>query len=188
MNRRLPATRPWWILIWLTTAVVSLAWILFSRQATAPTQATNQLPIAPTAGSFAPDFTLTTLEGETITLHDLRGTAVVLNFWASWCGPCRYETPFFQQIHEARGDEVLILGLNQRETPATVADFGAEFGVTYPLLLDSEGRVGTAYRVFGLPTTVLVDGEGVVREVLPGAVSTAVLGARIEALLAQPPH
>ncbi|MCA9981274.1 MAG: TlpA family protein disulfide reductase, partial [Anaerolineales bacterium] len=162
-NRWLPPTRPWWVAIWLVTAVLGSGWLWFSRQDSPPAISADQLPIAPTAGSQAPDFTLTTLAGDTLTLSELRGTPVVLNFWASWCGPCRYETPYFQQIHETNGDEVLILGINQREGAETVAAFGDEFSLTYPLLLDSDGQVSTAYRVFGLPTTVLVDANGVVR-------------------------
>jgi cytochrome c biogenesis protein CcmG, thiol:disulfide interchange protein DsbE len=182
--------RPWFTpltlsLIWLSVALVGAGWLWQSRQPSPANELTNQLPIAPTAGSIAPDFTLTSLDGESFTLSEQRGTAVVLNFWASWCGPCRYETPYFQQIHEQNGDEVLIVGINQQETADRVATFADEFALTYPLLLDSDGRVSKAYRVFGLPTTVLVDAEGVVREVLPGAVSTAVLGERVRALTSE---
>ncbi|HQW50607.1 MAG TPA: TlpA disulfide reductase family protein [Tepidiformaceae bacterium] len=129
-------------------------------------------PPAAREGRAAPNFKLQTPEGETHTLDEYRGKYVLLNFWASWCGPCRGETPDLQdfyQMNSARG--AVVIGVNQQEQADTARAFAVEFGVTYPILLDPAGEVSNAYQFPGLPATFLIDPQGVVERVYLGRIS-----------------
>ena len=117
----------------------------------------------------APDFTLPTLSGAPIHLAELRGKVVLLNFWATWCVPCRTEMPTLEALYQRykdRGLDVLAVNLDLRST-AGVAAFLQEVGVTFRVGLDPSWSIARAYRVLGLPTTYLIDRAGnvVVREV-----------------------
>ena len=112
----------------------------------------------------APDFAVETFEGETLRLSDLRGQVVVLNFWASWCPPCRWEMPFFETIsQEYRERDVVFLGIAMSDTMKDAGEFAAAAGVTYPLALDATNQIARDYEVLGLPTTFLIDKEGAIR-------------------------
>ncbi|MEM9777666.1 MAG: TlpA disulfide reductase family protein [Chloroflexota bacterium] len=157
--------------------VISISWMAYSRDIE---PADNfELAIAPVPGALAPDFTLTTLEGEQITLSKLRGRPVIINFWATWCGPCRQETPHFQSFYVQHKNEVIMLGINQKESFDQITQFSDEFGMTYPILLDQQGAVYSDYQVFGLPTTWFVSPDGVLLSVAPGGVSAAFLEAQL---------
>ena len=120
---------------------------------------------APPPGELgaAPDFSLTALDGTTVTLSSLRGRVVLLDFWASWCPPCRAGLPHIEAIHRdyaARG--LAVYGINN-EDPALARAFVQANRFTFPTLSDPDSAVMGAYGVEGLPTTVLIDREGVVR-------------------------
>lgn len=147
---------------------------------------------SPREGFLAPDFTLDTLDGNKVTLSELRGKAVVVNFWATWCLPCRVETPALEKSYEQYRDSgVVILGVNltNQDLISEVNSFVQEFKLTYPILLDNDGRVsGTLYQVRGLPTTFFVNREGVIRTVLVGGpMSETFISSKIEALLQEDP-
>jgi thiol-disulfide isomerase/thioredoxin len=126
------------------------------------------------AGNLAPDFALQDLEGQTVTLSDLRGSPVMLNFWATWCGPCRHEMPFIQQIYEEWLDKGLVLlTINLRETPAKVEEFMQSNGLSFPALLDRDGSVSLEYNVSGIPTTFFIDKDGIIQEKRIGSFSSA---------------
>src|SRR5215467_5171192 len=109
----------------------------------------------------AADFALRDLSGNTVTLGSYRGSPVLLNFWATWCGPCREEMPSMERLHRQLGGQGLtLLAINQKESVAKVANFMKSYGLTFPALLDMDGRVSSAYRVWGLPTTYLIDAAG----------------------------
>ena len=121
-------------------------------------------------GDEAPDFLLTRLDGEPVRLSDFRGKTIVLNFWASWCPPCRAEMPEFQALWEQRGpsgpDDLVILAVDRirEDTVGDVADFVEDFAVTFPILFDTSNRdVEARYGVRGLPATYFVDAGGVIR-------------------------
>ena len=117
-------------------------------------------------GHLAPDFTLKTLEGNTVRLSELRDKKVVLiNFWATWCPPCRLEMPTMQQIYSEyrdRGFEILAVNIEPNATQA-ISDFVRELRLTFPILLDPDMKITRKFRVIGLPVSVLIDRQGIVR-------------------------
>ncbi|MBI4319502.1 MAG: TlpA family protein disulfide reductase [Chloroflexi bacterium] len=126
--------------------------------------------VGPSVGKTAPDFTLLDLDGQPVTLSDLQGKPVLINFWASWCPPCRYEMPELEAVYRERRDKgLVILAVSIDDSVAAAADFIRENGFTFPVLLDTDKQVSYLYRVRPIPTSFFVDREGVVREVHIGA-------------------
>ena len=119
-------------------------------------------------GDLAPDFSGTTLDGETVRLSEFRGQVVLINDFASWCGPCLAETPHLVDVYNANADEVVFIGLNLQEAEQAVVTYRDDFAVTYPLVLDPEGRLTEIYKPIGLPTSWFIDPDGVVRYVHAG--------------------
>ncbi|SFK29254.1 Peroxiredoxin [Halobacillus dabanensis] len=118
-------------------------------------------------GEKAPDFTLQTLEGETVKLSDYRGKKVFLNYWATWCPPCREEMPEMQRFHEAYEDEVVILAVNgtgSEKSRENVRKFVEEGGYTYPILMDKELELNQMYQIISIPTTYFIGTDGVIQE------------------------
>jgi peroxiredoxin len=134
-----------------------------SRSALAEFTAGRSLVFSPSVGNPAPDFALDSISGERVTLGDLRGKTVLVNFWATWCGPCRLEMPAFQARWERYSPELAVLAVNFDEPADQVQTFADEFGLTFPVLLDPGGKVQELYRVRGYPTTYGVDTEGTVQ-------------------------
>ncbi len=113
----------------------------------------------------APDFQLKTLDDQTVTLNQFRGKPVLLNFWASWCGPCRDEMPFLQQAYNDYKDKGLIFyEVNEGETPDAINTFFKDNGLSMPVLLDSDKSVGQSYQITGIPETFLIDKNGIIRK------------------------
>lgn len=127
-------------------------------------------------------FELEALNGETVRLTDLRGKVVVVNFWATWCGPCRIEMPVLEEYYQRFEPEVTVLGINVREPAEAVEAYASELGLTFPILLDREGKVSSLYRVRGYPSTYILDGEGIVRYQHIGEISETQLKKYLENL------
>ena len=139
---------------------------------------------APVVGRAAPAFDLQTLDGGRMSLTDLRGSPVVLNFWASWCIPCREEAPLLTAAareYEAQG--LRVVGIVYQDSAESAADFMDRYGQTYPGLLDPDGRTAIDYGVFGIPETFFIDREGIVRSRQVGPVTEAGLTRQIEDIL-----
>ena len=122
---------------------------------------------APSLPDEAPDFTLKNLEGQEVSLSDYRGQWVVLNFWATWCGPCRTEIPAFSTFADENPD-VVVLGVATDGDASTLKPAAEELGITYPVLVDNQGIRASLYQVNTLPTTVVVGPEGTVETVHVG--------------------
>jgi peroxiredoxin len=114
----------------------------------------------------APPYTATTLDGDTVTLESFRGQPVLLNLWATWCAPCRQETPFLESVYEDnrdRGFQIVGISMDTRDQKSAVADFVEEYGVSYTILWDPGMAGMDRYQVLGLPATFLLDQDGVIR-------------------------
>ena len=136
-------------------------------------------------GKQAPAFTLTTLSGERVSLADLRGNVALLNFWGTWCGPCRREMPELQRAYEEwspRGFEILAIAYNDTET--AMADFRDEFGLTFPMALDASGEINDNYAIQTRPSSYLLDADGMVLARHFGIVSEAQLDEMLQAAFA----
>ena len=117
----------------------------------------------------APDFTLPTIGGTNLRLQEQRGRVVMVNFWATWCGPCRVEMPHLNRLYEKyRASGFVLLGVNIDEEPHKAADLAAKLGLRFPVLLDSEKKVSRLYDLTAMPSTVLIDRDGRVRYVHRG--------------------
>lgn len=172
-------------LLFIGILVLGLAWTLFSADKNG--SSTAGLIPAPQKGFLAPDFTLKTLDGESVTLSDLRGRAVLINFWATWCPPCRAEMPAFQQAYqdyEEQGFMIVAVNATIQDNPEDVAAFIEEYGLNFPIVLDTDGAVNQQYHVLSLPTSFFIDKEGIISEVvIGGPIAEALIRSRIEELL-----
>ncbi len=176
---------PYWK--WITTAILtfSAAWIIVTA-AFLPLPPQSSLSF-PRIGFTAPDLELTTLDGNTVSLNDYRGKVVLLNFWASWCPPCKAEMPAMQSVTEDYpADQVAILSVNStfQDEMGAIQDFVVTYGLTFPVLLDTDGEVSSRYQVQALPTSYFIDQHGLIQKVIYGGpLSEALLRAEIDRLL-----
>lgn len=149
-------------------------------------QLMRQNQIQPMQGERAPEFTLTAFgEDEAFTLSDYRGQIVIINFWGSWCGPCRVEAPELQAIYEDYQDDgVVVIGVNWLDTRNDALDFIEEFGLTYPNGPDLGERIAQDYNITGAPENFVVGRDGVVVEAIIGQASYAQLADVLDGILA----
>jgi cytochrome c biogenesis protein CcmG/thiol:disulfide interchange protein DsbE len=127
---------------------------------------------APVVNQPAPNFALPDMNGRLVKLSDLRGQVVLVNFWATWCIPCRQELPAIQEVYqEQRGQGFTVLEVNEQEPPATVSGFAREMGELPPIVLDRDGSVMQQYKLKGLPDSFVIDRQGNVRALSYGPVS-----------------
>lgn len=164
--------------VWVGLGVVVIILIAYlagrgagSNQAGGNTNGTHSTPagVLPDIGQTPPDFTLTSLNGKTYTLSQLRGHPVWLNFWATWCVWCKRELPNVEAAHKALGNKIILLGIDEGEGPNTVRSQLKNLGIDYTVLLDRNSSVGNEYGVRGIPTSIFINAQGKVTAVYPGA-------------------
>ncbi len=173
--------RPWVLRLVAAGGVVLVVAAIFVAATARGSQDGLQAPDEPRA---APTFSLPDLRDPSrrIELAAYRGRPVVLNFWASWCVPCRREMPHLEEVHRAQGERVVFLGVNHQDGRAPARDLLAQTGVTYPSGHDPEGKVASAYRLLGMPSTVFISPSGKIVATRTGEMSRSQLEDAIRAL------
>ena len=137
----------------------------------------SQKPAAQ-VGRVAPDFSLKSMEGNTQNLKSVinKNKVTILNFWATWCPPCRAEIPeFIEFARKYQAEKVALVAVNLQEDSKKVTEFANNAGMNFPILLDSNGKVAQTYQIYAIPTTIFIDGSGVIREKVEGALSLSQL-------------
>lgn len=169
----------------IVVLLLGLAWI-FASADQAGTSTAGRIP-APQQGFLAPDFELQTITGETVRLSDLRGQAVLVNLWATWCPPCRAEMPAIERVYQeykAQGFTVLAVDMTYQDSFADIAPFVEKYDLTFPILLEPNGEMARAYQLRSLPSSFFIDREGIIREVvIGGPMAEALLRTRVEEIL-----
>ena len=170
---------------YLMILVLGLVWIYLSADGSGASTA-GQVP-APQQGFLAPDFELNTPAGETVKLSDLRGQAVLVNLWATWCPPCRAEMQSIEKVFQEYKDQgftVLAINMTYQDDPLAVTPFVDKQELTFPILLDETGELGQAYQLRSLPSSYFIRRDGIINEVvIGGPMSEALLRTRIEEIL-----
>ena len=171
--------------LYFVILTVALAWIYVSADR-AGTSTAGEIP-APREGFLAPDFTLQTIEGERVTLSELRGQAVLVNLWATWCPPCRAEMPAMQKMYEEYKDQgftILAVNMTYQDNSSAIAPFIQEHALTFPILIDDTGKVADNYELRSLPSSFFIDRDGIIQEVvIGGPMAEALLRTRIESII-----
>ncbi|MFS0722905.1 TlpA family protein disulfide reductase [Paenibacillus sp. 1P07SE] len=129
----------------------------------------------PKTGNAAPVLDLPNLEDHPVTVAGERDKLLLLNFWASWCGPCELEAPDLQALHEEHGDRIDLYAINatKYDKERQAREFVDNFGLTFPILMDREGKAVEMYKIGQFPSTLLIDAEGIIRERVTGVISKA---------------
>lgn len=143
----------------------------------------------PVIGEEAPSFELELLDGGRTDLSTHRGRPVIVNFWASWCAPCREEIPDLIEAwreHSDKGLVILAVNLTDQERRKDIGRFAGELGIPFPILLDQRGKVRELYELVSVPTTVFIDSAGIVRGLHPGPITRGALDRGLEAILPSP--
>ena len=172
-------------IIYLLILAIGFAWILVSADRSGASTA-GQIP-APQQGFLAPDFELKTPTGESMKLSDLRGQAVLVNLWATWCPPCRAEMQSIEKVYQEYKDQgfsVLAVNMTYQDDPLAILPFVNEQALTFPILLDETSEMANTYQLRSLPSSYFIRRDGIINEVvIGGPMSEALLRTRIEELL-----
>jgi peroxiredoxin len=169
------------------TLVISGIYYAFSEQneASKEKRVMAEMNIGVKEGNLAPDFELMDLNGNPVKLSDYVGKKVILNFWATWCPPCRVEMPQMAKIHEDYEEEAVVLAVNLTNTErgqSVVRSFVERSELHFPIVLDAEGIVSETYRIIAYPTSYIIDTQGVIRDVFQGAINYEVMDKAISSI------
>jgi len=184
--RRLRAVRA---LLWAMVGVMAVAWLFYAGGLESILSMTRPAPAPVTTadiGQAAPSLRLPLVGGGEMDLASYQGRPVLLNFWATWCDPCRAEMPVFERAQQQYRDQgLVVLGVDLQERDPEIVAFLTEIGVTFPTLVDRTGEVTRQWRATGLPTTFLIDRQGIIRDVRVGAFTDGMLEERLTKVLGQ---
>lgn len=139
-------------------------------------------------GNVPPNFELTTLSGDKVKLTDYKGKIVILNFWASWCGPCKVEMPYMQKYYERHKGtanvEIIAVNMTSEERGGSsgIQKFVDEYGLTFPILLDNDGKVMDMYNIITIPTTYIIDKDGLVNQKIMGPMNEEMIKELVKKL------
>jgi len=171
-----------WSRVWLVVMVVLVlsAGLPVVSGCSTESAPNDTLAPAPIIGREAPDFTLEDLDGNSVRLNDLRGKVVFLNFWATWCPPCRAEMPDIETVYqEYKDQDIVFLGIDIQQEPGIVRDFIELGGYNWQMLLDKTGKVATSYNVRAIPTSYFVDKEGIISGVAVGGMTRSAIETKL---------
>mgnify|MGYP001165959439 FL=1 len=170
--------RRFWIRVGLLAVFASL--LGFAIYQTVASDRTEQLR----EGEYAPDFTLQTLEGESVTLTDYRGQAVLVNFWASWCEPCKSEMPAIERRYQKFKDEGFeVLAVNTGESELSIKGFVRGFDLSFPLLLDPGKETTKRYNIGPLPASIFINPDGTIYKIVMGEMSESFIEQNVLQIL-----
>jgi cytochrome c biogenesis protein CcmG, thiol:disulfide interchange protein DsbE len=172
-------------IIYTIILLLGFAWIFISADRSGASTA-GKIP-APQQGFLAPNFELKTPTGESLKLSDLRGQAVLVNLWATWCPPCRAEMQAIERVYNEYRDQgftVLAVNMTYQDSQLEIMPFVNEQGLTFPILLDETGDMANAYQLKSLPSSYFINRDGIINEVvIGGPMAEALLRTRIEDIL-----
>lgn len=184
--QRLRAARA---LLWATVGVMTVIWLFFGgglQSITALTRTTPKPPSTADIGQVAPELKLPLAGGGEVDLAGYKGRPVIVSFWATWCEPCRAEMPAFERAQQQYADQgLVVLAVDFQERDEEIQAFLHEIGVTFPSAVDRTGETTRDWRANGLPTTFLIDRQGIIRDVRVGAFTDEMLRERLAGLLAE---
>lgn len=174
----------YWNIVIIATLILGMGWIYISA---VPLDQDADAIRAPHKGFQAPEINLQGFDGRFASLSDMRGEVVLVNFWASWCPPCRAEMPTLQKVfddYQEKGFNILAVNSTVQDSQSDAAKFASEGGYSFDIVLDYSGEVTSSYKIEALPTSFLVDRNGIILDVfIGGPLPEALLRERIEKLL-----
>ena len=169
---------------WIVGAIVAIALVVLIA-AFFPSEIDQSRGPTQVVGMNAPELAVPLVNGGSLRLASLRGHDVLLNMWASWCGPCRREMPALERLARERGGKMIVVAVDQGEDPAIAAQFARRFGVTFAVGSDQDQRLGTQLHLAGLPSSFFIDKRGVIRDAVDGEMDYETMrekAARLERL------
>ena len=155
--------KSYWVIL-LSIIIVVAAGLIYQRRSLLPNdqKKAQESEVGTAIGQLAPDLTLKRLDGEDISVSELRGKKVLLNFWASWCAPCRMEKPDLQRLYDDYRGRIEVLAVNQGEAKGVVSEYMMINGYSFPIALDLTGQASDKYLIRGIPTTFFLDEQGII--------------------------
>lgn len=190
-----PFPRRGWFIVGLVAVAIALGAVMLLQQSAAGSYSGSLpsggvlLPGAnrgpgPKVGEPAPELMLQSLDGRPASLNDYRGQVVMINFWATWCPPCRAEMPDMEQVYQEKKQQgFAVLAVNIQEARDPITEFVNRFGLSFPVLMDTKGEVTQQYGIYSLPTSYFIDQQGRIAELNVGALSKSAISKKVEALL-----
>lgn len=154
----------------LILALIVAAYVLIKPNDNKPTNENVQDAVGLEVGSIAPDISLMDMDGNQMKLSDLKGKKVFLNFWATWCPPCREEMPDIEKMKEKYGNDLTIIAVSSAESKDTVAAFLQEYSYTFSIYLDEDSSISRTYQLSAIPTSYFIDEDGIIQQKSVGAI------------------